>query len=72
MHGNLKPKPQTLRAAAKPKPWHPLHQPSPYPSNEADRVNALLAEGLELNPQPRRPTTLNPTPSEPLSTNPNP
>eukprot|EP00802_Teleaulax_amphioxeia_P007057 Tamp_07063.p1 GENE.Tamp_07063~~Tamp_07063.p1 ORF type:complete len:480 (+),score=48.43 Tamp_07063:206-1441(+) len=32
--------------AAKPKPWHPLHQPSPYPSNEADRVNALLAEGL--------------------------
>eukprot|EP00960_Hanusia_phi_P024085 710665-Hanusia_phi.AAC.2 len=26
------------------KPWHPLHAPAPFPENEDERVEALLAE----------------------------
>jgi len=28
------------------KPWHPLHAPAPFPENEDERVEALLAESI--------------------------
>jgi hypothetical protein len=43
---------EALRAA-KPKPWHPLHQPAPMPDDEEARVAALLAEGVHSHKHTR-------------------